>query len=161
MATKQSAYDLFLGLSVELTGLSRVDLQGTGVGPAHFQSVNQYGGAGNTADLWAAWADVEKRSRGDAVRCKELTQSVILQDQRLGPLARNLLILWYLGQWLPMPAWWQTQFAPAPGPAFPVIASPEAYVEGLVWRVAGTHPPGAKPFGFGVWTQPPQEPDYD
>ena len=35
------------------------------------------------------------------------------------------------------------------------IISAEAYMEGLLWRAAGTHPQGAKQPGYGSWSFPP------
>lgn len=66
-----------------------------------------------------------------------LVRQRIFDDATLGPLARNLIQLWYLGQW-----------------GFPVISA-QAYQEGLVWKAIGAHPQGAKQQGFGTWSSPP------
>ncbi len=78
----------------------------------------------------------------------------ILADPTIGPLARNLIVLWYLGQWNQLPADWRDAWG-ANAMDQTCIISPEAYVQGLVWPAIHTHPPGAKMPGYGSWALPP------
>jgi hypothetical protein len=160
MPASADHYHLFLSLSVELTGFERVDLEATGLARFYSDKLTELTGGENTDALCAAWQQVEQGCHGDPDQRIALTRSLILNDQRLGPVARNLLVLWYLGQWYPLPNWWYTEYGHQPPPGGPpfVIFKPECYTEGLVWPAAGAHPPGAKPFGYAVWTQPPVEP---
>ena len=57
--------------------------------------------------------------------------------------------MWYMGQWAPSVNQ-ATNLAQARN------ISPNAYVQGLVWNLADTHPPGAKQPGFGSWAKPRQ-----
>jgi hypothetical protein len=62
----------------------------------------------------------------------------VLADPTLGPVARDLIVLWYCGSWRGE------------------VVSPEAYVAGLQWVAAGAHPIGARPQGFGAWSLSPE-----
>jgi hypothetical protein len=78
----------------------------------------------------------------------------ILGDERLGPIARAILKLWYYGTWYALPEAWHQKYGPAPDD-MTFVVSATAYVEGLLWRAIGAHPAGAKAPGFGSWAQPP------
>ena len=83
----------------------------------------------------------------------------ILGDARLGPVARNIMKLWYLGIWYELPRpWIEANGARAANITFMVSA--EAYTEGLVWPAVGANPPGAKAPGYASWTGPPQIPHF-
>ncbi|MGW3913337.1 hypothetical protein ACWEBX_17740, partial [Streptomyces sp. NPDC005070] len=79
----------------------------------------------------------------------------IFGDDRLGPVARNVIKLWYAGMWYALPAEWTDRYgARAAGETSTVTAA--AYQEGLLWRAIGANPPGAKAPGYGSWAQPPR-----
>jgi hypothetical protein len=160
MPSSADHHRLFLAMSAELTGFDGIQLESTGLVRFYLQKLSEMLGAETTAALCEAWQQVEEGSHENGDRRAALTRSLILDDQRCGPVARNLLVLWYLGQWYPLPSWWYTEYGHQPPPdTLPcVIFKPECYTEGLVWPAAGAHPPGAKPFGYGIWTQPPVEP---
>jgi hypothetical protein len=87
----------------------------------------------------------------DAIRCE------ILSDPTLGPVARNIVKLWYVGIWYALPAAWSELNGARPADTtFTVSAT--AYTEGLLWPAIGANPPGAKPPGFGTWVGPPRIP---
>lgn len=67
------------------------------------------------------------------------------QDGKLHKLAREILRLWYTGQF-------QTPFDVTDPPL-----RPEHYSEGLLWKVIKTHAPGFSPpdAKYGVWAKPP------
>ena len=126
----------FVALSAALTGFRAVDLHGTGQARAHYDLLVSVAGEDLTARLLASDA-------ADA-----------LTDPDLGPLARNLIVLWYLGQWDQLPRGWRERNGASPADTARV-ASAAAYRAGLVWPAIGTHPTSAKPPGFGSWATRP------
>jgi hypothetical protein len=69
-------------------------------------------------------------------------KSRVMNDAKLGPTARSLIKMWYLG-----------------GDATPFsanVVSAATYKEGLVWQAIGSHPPAAKQPGYGSWSLPVQ-----
>ncbi|MFD3945130.1 hypothetical protein [Streptomyces sp. NPDC058579] len=57
-------------------------------------------------------------------------------DSDLREAARAVTYLWYTGSWPGSP---------------PIVVSPRAQAEGLVWKAAGLHAPGTDPGGYGSW----------
>jgi hypothetical protein len=129
----------FVALSARLTGFREVDLHGTGQARAHLDLVLAVAGEPLTARLLAA----------DPRRA--------LADPDLGPLARNVIVLWYLGQWDELPRDWRDRNGAAPADVAHV-ASAAAFRAGLVWPAIGTHATSANPPGFGSWATPPAAP---
>jgi hypothetical protein len=84
----------------------------------------------------------------------------LMNDKRYGPLARNLIKLWYTGNWNQLPDDWRKTFGVLAGDSDQVV-SVHSYQEGLVWPLIGAHPQGAKQQGFGAWAHPPVLPDLD
>jgi hypothetical protein len=82
----------------------------------------------------------------------------IFGNQMLGPIARNIIKLWYVGIWYQLPRVWAEAHGSRPADVTRTV-SPEAYVEGLLWPAIGAHPPGAKAPGYGSWASPPEIPD--
>ena len=78
----------------------------------------------------------------------------ILDDPDLGPIARNVATLWYLGMWNQLPAAWRNKHG-AWANDVTFVVSPQSYTEGLVWKAIHTHPPAAKQPGYGSWALPP------
>ena len=58
--------------------------------------------------------------------------------------------VWYSGQWQPALVVEESKSLQTAR-----NISPEAYIQGLVWAAANTHPPGAKQPGYGSWALPP------
>lgn len=139
--------DEFLDLSVALTGFDRLHLIATGVGPEYLSTLDTIVSAAVADALLQAFAAVP--AADDA-----LLSSQILDDALLGPLARNLIVLWYTGTWTALPADW-----PATSPRSPRdvghVVSAAAYMAGLQWSAVGAHPAGALPPGFASWASPP------
>ena len=129
----------FLALSAALTGFRAVELRATGVAREHLDLVLSVAGEELGARLLAAG--------------QEDVQAV-LADPDLGPLARNLIVLWYLGQWDQMPREWRARHGAAPADE-PGVPSAAAFRAGLVWPAIGSHPTSARPPGFGSWAEPP------
>jgi hypothetical protein len=136
----------FIALSVQLTGFDRVRLLGTGMADEYARVLASALPAGVQADLLAASGDALDEARVGA----------ILRDPKLGPVARNLVILWYCGTWAPLPAAWQQAYGTAAAAPSGVVSA-QAYQQGLQWVAAGAHPMGARQQGYGAWAEPPSE----
>lgn len=147
--------EAFLGLSAALTGFSRADLRGTGMADLYWKTL-QFGtpqkpgfsekaepaepgvGEETAYKLLAAWETVQNSGNTKAAMRAE-----ILSQPDLGPAARNLIKMWYLGDWQ------------GGNPRHAAVVSGEAYQQALVWDAIGAHPQAAKQQGFGVWSLPP------
>jgi len=141
--------DEFLRLSVSLTGFGRLQLVGTGVAHQYLDALDSIVSAEFTNRLLEASAALPE---GDG-RETALSERV-LGDPAFGPVARNIIVLWYCGTWQPLPDDWCQVFGRAPSDQ-PHVVSPEAYLAGLQWTVAGAHPAGGLPGGFASWAGPP------
>ena len=149
-----SRFEAFLGLSVELTAFSRFDLLGTGLAERYLTTLDKVVGGEITDTLLAAFVALppaEGEARIQAVR------TTILGNELLGDVARALIKLWYSGTWFELSCGWTERFGPRPADTTFVV-SPDAYVEGLLWKAIGAHPAGAKAPGFGSWAFPPKIP---
>jgi hypothetical protein len=138
--------ELFIGLSERLTGFDRVTLLGTGMSAAYLRAMD--------AVLPDAMMDellTDSRSRDDA------GLGELLDDARLGPVARNLILLWYCGTWTTLPDEWRAAYGSSPLDTNRV-ESADAYQAALQWVAAGAHPAGARQQGFGAWAVAPQAP---
>lgn len=153
-AAQDEARQRFLELSVALTGYDAAELEGTGMVSPYLAVLNGIVGNPMTGRLLGRWAEVFDESHDDPAKRERLVQHEILADPTLGPLARNLTILWYIGQWNQLPPDWRNANG-AGATDTTHIVSPEAYVQGLVWPTIGTHPMGAKMPGYGSWALPP------
>jgi len=147
--------DRFIAVSAALTGFDAVELTGTGMTALYLKTIEQWVGTTIAAELFAFGTD--------PLPDDYVVRTRILADARLGPVARNVIELWYNATWSPLPVAWYQANAPAI-PTLPDLAnlpaayvvSPDAYVESLVWTAANTHPMGAKQPGFGTWADPPK-----
>lgn len=142
--------DKFLAFSAEITAFTTFDLLGTGMADAYLKAVIDVVGEATVAQLLDAW----ERVRRAGPDLEENLRREIFGDEKLGPIARNIIKLWYIGTWYQLPyAWTQTFGALEKDVTF--VVSPAAYVEGLLWPAIGSHPPGAKAPGYGSWATPP------
>ena len=78
----------------------------------------------------------------------------VMDDPDLGPLARNLVLLWYTGGWTQLPADWRGRNG-ANTLDSDRLLSARSWTEGLMWPAIGAHATGAKPPGFASWIGPP------
>jgi hypothetical protein len=143
-------------LSVALTGFSAYHLQGTGLlktytnhlitrmGMTAFKSLI------STFDTVSSFSDSSEKDRA--------MRHLILGDACLGPAARSLLKLWYVGVWHALPSEWHDNFG---GSLEDVDCVPCAasYTEGLLWPAIGTNPAGVKAQGYAAWARPPKIPN--
>jgi hypothetical protein len=138
----------FLAMSAELTGFGTVDLQGSGQTDTYVDLVVRVVGA----DLLDQVLDRYEQ----AVRIER----DLLGDPKLGPIARGIIKLWYVGVWYELPTDWVDSYGPLENDGT-FTASPAAYAEGLLWYAIDAHPPGARAPGYGSWAAPPSIPAID
>jgi hypothetical protein len=149
----------FLDLSVVLTGFDEFTLLGAGVAESYLTAAESRIGAAHVGALLAAYEGIAGRTAGDPAAREADLRRDILGDERLGPIARAILKLWYYGTWYALPEAWHQKYGPAPDDMTYVVSA-TAYVEGLLWRAIGAHPAGAKAPGFGSWAEPPVFPPF-
>jgi hypothetical protein len=141
----------FLELSALLTGFGRVALLGTGVADTYHSTLEAVLPPGVLDELLDAY---ERLPDGDD-REAELDRA-ILGDPKLGPVARNLILMWYCGKWTELPGPWRAAYGLSAGDVSHVVSG-DAYQAGLQWVAAGAHPIGARQQGFGAWAMPPKK----
>ena len=144
----------FHELSVALTGFKRIDLAGTGVGPTYYETANAVVGETIFQSLLDTFQSIQQGYDGDPSEMDQQVRIQILADARIGPVARNIIKMWYVGTWYQLPSSWREQNGTSAG-NFTHVVSASAYREGLVWTAMGAHPMGAKQPGFGTWRFPP------
>lgn len=149
-----SAFDDFLSLSVVLTGYSQFRLLGTGQAQLYFSTLANIVGETTVNEMLAAFARVRGNASDDEAM-ERLMRVEILSDEKLGPIARNLIKLWFVGVWYQLPAEWREAYGTrARDVTF--VPSPAAYTEGLLWPTIDANPSGAKGPGYGTWAFPPR-----
>jgi hypothetical protein len=153
--TDKERLAVFIAFSADVTAFTAFELHGTGLADAYLSTVREVVGQDTLDELLAAYDRVraaapEKGSARDDGLRREL-----FSDEKLGPIARNIVKLWYVGTWFELPrAWTETFGAREKNVSF--MVSPMSYTEGLLWPAIGANPPGAKGPGYGSWTGPPR-----
>lgn len=156
---QQEAAFHFLELSAVLTGFQKVDLQGTGLVQTYCDEVTKIIGEGITGELLTLAGSIFSRQGGDESALETSIRQNILADDKFGPVARNIIQLWYLGTWNQMPNNWRRQYGVNPKDVDHILSA-ASYEESLVWRAMGSNPQGAKQPGFGTWSLPPREESF-
>lgn len=147
------AVEQFLQMSVVLTGFDRIELLGTGMVRPYYDELLRIIGEREAGKLLAAVDEVIADCEEPGGDLDAAFEERILDDDRFGPVARNLAMMWYLGSWTQLPRAWRDRYG-ATSLDYDRVVSAAAYREGLVWPAAGTHPMGAKQQGFGAWSLP-------
>jgi hypothetical protein len=140
----------FLALSAALTGFSVAQLQGTGMAPTYLDTLVGIVGDDHVVALTREGC-LALRWPDDV---EEQLQLRVMDDPDLGPIARNLVVLWYTGSWGQLPADWRQRNG-ANSLDRDTLLSAQSWTEGLMWPAIGAHPTGAKPPGFASWIGPP------
>ncbi|MBV8841717.1 MAG: hypothetical protein JO307_02800 [Bryobacterales bacterium] len=155
MLKKKDSMKDFLHCSALLTGFGRLDLIGTGMSELYRDTLLETIGEEICSELWTKIAGLESSHLDDPDKVEEaISKHILVADRKLGPVAKSIIQMWYLGQWTQTPIAWREEFGTNPND-FNRVISAAAYTEGLVWRAAGTHPQGAKQPGYGTWSAPP------
>lgn len=149
-------FEAFLAVSAVLTGYTRAELHATGCAADYWHQFRQVPPKALLDDFLAPGPELEAGLAAEPEATEQKVRDVYLASESLGPLARALIQLWYLGQWVPLPPEWRRAWGAS---RFDVarIISTRAYKEGLVWDAIGAHPMGAKQQGFGSWAHKPPE----
>jgi hypothetical protein len=149
MTADDSLSERFLAFSSAVTAFSVFDLHGTGLAECYRSTVVRVLGQETLAEL----LDAYDRTAGEAGTLR----TVIFSDEKFGPVARNIIKLWYAGIWYELPSEWTESFGARENDGT-FTASSQAYPEALLWRAIGANPPGAKAPGYGSWASPPAFP---
>jgi hypothetical protein len=143
---QRTEFAKFIRLSVEMTGFSEAELAATGMGHQYF-------------DEFGTILGIPVRTR---LLSNGLGPADRMEDDFLGPLVRNVIRMWYLGQWKQLEKSWIALLTEIERKAFDEfqlnvnrVISAQAYEEGLAWVAIGTHPSGAKQPGFASWSRKP------
>jgi hypothetical protein len=147
----------FLAFSAEATAFTRFELLGTGQGESYLTTTDDIVGAEVVDRLLARYEAVLTAVAAGESTTEDLLRRDILSDPQLGPVARNIAKMWFVGIWYELPRSWSEAFGASEGNATHVVSA-SAYTEGLLWPAIGANPPGAKAPGFGSWATPPRIP---
>jgi hypothetical protein len=169
----ENRIDRFVRLSALLTGFAQLHLLGTGMAETYLRATDAALPAGVLDELLAAGSPPSAGSA--SLGCpthpaaaarpgvsalaggtdpEAAAGQAILDDAKLGPVARTLILLWYRGAWTALPQEWHSAYGAAPRDVDHVVSA-EAYQAGLQWDAAGAHPAGARQQGYGAWASPP------
>jgi hypothetical protein len=145
----------FTAFSAAVTGFTAFDVRGTGLTESFLSTITEILGDELVDELLGAWGRAEAAAQSDAAKLENVLRREMFSDEKLGPIARNVVKLWYVGIWYELPREWMDSFGMLErNDTF--IVSAVAYTESLVWPAIGANPPGAKGPGYGSWAGPPQ-----
>jgi hypothetical protein len=147
----------FLDLSSKLTAFSVFDLQGTGQAEAYLSTLTGVVGPEIVDKLLGTYVRLKSDAEVEGHDIDAMLRREILADEMLGPIARNIIKMWYVGVWYQLPAAWRQTFGTREGD-FMHMVSAASYTEGLLWPTIGANPNGAKAPGYASWAQPPRIP---
>lgn len=150
----------FLEFSATATAFDVFALQGTGQAEPYLATVEGVTGPDLLDQLCATHERLREQAQGDRDALRGTLRREIFADEKLGPLARNIIKLWYSGIWYQMPAVWRERFANSERD-YTHMVSAASYTEGLLWPAIGANPNGAKAPGYGSWARPPRIPSVD
>lgn len=145
----------FLEFSSALTGFSVFELRGTRQAEPYLGTLDRIVGAGTVDEMIDAFARARTDAGSDEAALERGLRTTVLSHDKLGPITRNLIKLWYVGTWHELPQEWRDAYGTSSEDRTHVV-SPTAYTEGLLWPAIGANPSGAKPFGYGTWATPPK-----
>ena len=146
--------DDFLRFSSEVTAFKGVELHGTGELDAYLATVDAVVGADLLDALLAAY---EGLGASVGLEREQRMRREIFGDEKIGPIARNIIKLWYVGIWYQLPKSWRDAWGAREGDVTFTV-SPNAYTQGLLWPAIGANPAGARAPGYGSWAAPPRIP---
>ncbi len=144
----------FYQLSAILTGYPETTLHGTGCGEQYFDKLKAVMGEPMLGDLLQGFANLLQ----EAATCDQLPEVLVkesmLPDPQWGPICKNIIKMWFMGNWYPMPPAWRANYVNSPEDQMEILSN-QSYIEGLVWKALGSHPKSAKQPGYGTWASPP------
>jgi Membrane bound FAD containing D-sorbitol dehydrogenase len=151
MSSNNTDLDNFVGLSAVLTGFSADDLNPqfspAPVAVEYLQTLQSKVDAQLVSRLLSTYQAIAAEPP-DAQPA--LVHAQILQDPDLGPVARNIIRMWYLSIWYTDYQGMVTGFSDG------VVVSSNAYTKGLAWDAMQAHPMGYSEMHYGYWADPPE-----
>src|SRR5690242_19635594 len=93
----------FLSLSATLTGYSRFRLLGTGQVDAYLATTRAAVGDLVLDQLLSTFLEVERDAGDDGPEPDRGLRAEVLSDEMLGPIARNVIKMWFVGTWYELP----------------------------------------------------------
>ena len=150
---QHNSTDQFLALSACYTGFTVAQLQGTGMAAIYYKVVNTIINSNIVGAMLLEFQTIVNASDSD----HETAAMQMLEDPKFGPVIKNIVTLWYLGQWNQMPSQWRNKYGANAADRDHVISG-QSYKQGLVWTAMGAHPMGTKQQGYGAWSLPPPKP---
>jgi len=141
---KKDDFDLFVSISVSLTGFNEMELWGTTMMEEYYEWVKAQYLVNKDTSLGFFFGQVDAifaKVGNNEAALHEAIQQKILGNKQYATIAKNIITLWYTGNW------------PTDNGLAPISA--RAYTQGVIWNTAQAHPPGAKQPGFGSWNIPP------
>ena len=160
----------FADLSALLTGFDRIQLLGTGMVGSYLHAVDAALPEGVLDELLDAFGHLPPAAGADGAGAdgagaqnaqnvqnarEAAISTAVLDDPKLGPVARNVIVAWYCGTWTALPDGWREAYGTSPLDTDRVLSA-EAYQAGLQWVAAGAHPAGALQQGYGAWSAAPE-----
>lgn len=145
----------FREMSSVFTGFSQADIEGTGLNEIYFDTIHEQLGNKSFVALLGLFASIEAET-SNPTALKQQLRHQIFANPEYGPLARNIIQLWYTGTWNSMSAAWVSTYGPIHSNRTFIISG-QAYLNGLVWPAVGAHPMGGKQEGFATWSFPPPQ----
>jgi len=145
----------FLDFSVLVTGYDAFRLRGTGQAERYLATTQGVIGRPMLRELLDTHAGIVAASAGSVDALEAALQAQILGDAKLGPIARNIIKLWFIGTWYRLPDAWREAYGAMDGDTT-FVPAPESYTEGLLWPTIDANPQGAKGPGYGTWALPPR-----
>lgn len=133
--------DDFISLSSILTGKADLDRR---IAERYLSRISSSEAGGKLEDLLGTFREIE--AAGGEV-AQEIDQR-IMNDASLGPLAQQIIVLWYTSALHSKDAEGHDLWD------FP--DDPDEYFSGLVWSVIHAHPLGLSGGYFGHWKYPPE-----
>lgn len=154
--SSNSDLDNFVGLSAVLTGFSANDLNPPlspqPVSAEYLQMLQSKVDAALVTQLLSTYQTIAAQFPADEQTAQ--VQSQILTDAKMGPVARNIIRMWYLSIWYDGYESDQVSgFSPG------TVVSSNAYTKGLAWDAMQAHPMGYSEMHYGYWADPPQPDD--
>src|SRR5689334_330362 len=123
----------FVTFSAEVTGFNPFELYGTGLTDDYLAAVIKVVGERSLGELLDAYSKITIAQ--GKLRTSRMRREVF-GHEKLGPIARNIIKLWYIGIWEPLPQHWIERYGPLDtNTGFMVNES--AYTEGLLWVAIG------------------------
>lgn len=129
-------YDVFMSISDALTGFSLDELQATGLDDEYYKYVLGSMEAGTFVEFLNVSKSILESSFSEDQLNNAITERLIAAPD-MQAITGKVITLWYLGTW------------------DGTYVSSISYTEGLVWKLMGSHPPGAKQPGFKSWSIQP------